>query len=54
MINTVTNSVVKNPTVISSIKIGKIEETNKDIISETLCKYFTTIGMTFAKNTKTK
>ena len=49
MINTVTNKVVKNQTVMRSIKIGKIEETNKEVISNTLCKYFATIGMTFAK-----
>ena len=52
MINTVTNKVVKNQTVIRSIKVGKIEETNKEAISETLCKYFATIGMTFAKKVK--
>ena len=52
MINIITNKVVKNQTVIRSIKIGKIEETNKEVISKTLCKYFATIGMTFAKNVK--
>ena len=52
MINTITNKVVKNQTVIRSIKIRKIEETNKEVISETLCKYFATISMTFAKKVK--
>ena len=51
MINTVSGKVTKMQTVIDSIKVGNIEETNKNIIAKTLCLHFAEVGMTYAKKT---
>ena len=51
MINNVSGKATKKQTCINSIKIGKIEESNKQTIVNTMCKHFTEIGMTFARNT---
>ena len=51
MINNVSGKATKKQTCINSIKIRKIEESNKQTIVNTMCKHFAVIGMTFARNT---